>query len=148
MLTQLHTLNPKSPDSSAFNYALAEFDIRNERFVFDKIELVGSQLQLQGQGAATFYGRLGLTFASILQRSMVRRPQVWIPIVTEAAGFFSGVTDLVGVAVEVTGTTDDPQTQIIPGRNIDQAFRKLFRPLPLTPPPFAPFVRPPVTQPR
>ena len=79
---------------------------------------------------------------------MVRRPQVWIPSVTEAAGLFSGVTDLVGVAVEVTGTTDDPQTRIIPGRNIDQALRALFQPLPLTPPPFAPLARPPVTQPR
>ncbi|MFP6762632.1 MAG: AsmA-like C-terminal region-containing protein, partial [Planctomycetaceae bacterium] len=137
VLSQLHTLNPKSPDAAAFNYALARFGIRNERFEFQAIDLVGSQIQLQGRGIATFGGRLGLTFASILQRSMVRRPQVWIPIVTEAAGFFSGVTDLVGVAVEVTGTTDNPQTRIIPGRNIDQALRSFFdsiRPLPLTPP--------------
>ena len=148
VLTQLHTLNPKSPDTAAFNYALARFNIRNDRFIFDAIDLVGSQLQLKGRGVATFDGRLGLTFASILQRSMVPRSQVWIPIVTEAAGLFSGVTDLVGVAVEVTGTTDDPKTRIIPGRNIDQALRTLFQPLPLTPPPYAPLARPPVTQPR
>ena len=146
VLSQLHTLNPKSPDAAAFNYALARFGIQNERFEFQAIDLVGSQIQLQGRGVATFDGRLGLTFASILQRSMVRRPQVWIPIVTEAAGFFSGVTDLVGVAVEVTGTTDNPKTRIIPGRNIDQALRSFFdsiRPLPLTPPPYAPVARPP-----
>lgn len=142
VLTQLHTLNPRSPDTAAFNYALARFDIRNDRFEFQAIDLVGSQLQLKGRGVATFDGRLGLTFASILQRSMVRKPQVWIPIVTEAAGLFSGVTDLVGVAVEVTGTTDNPETRIIPGRNIDQALRNLFKPLPLTPPPYAPLARP------
>lgn len=148
VLTQLHTLNPRSPDTAAFNYALARFNIRDDRFLFDGIDLVGSQLQLKGRGVATFDGRLGLTFASILQRSMVRRPQVWIPIVTEAAGLFSGVTDLVGVAVEVTGTTDNPQTRIIPGRNIDQALRVLFQPLPLTPPPYSPLASPAVTRPR
>ena len=152
VLTQLKTLNPKSPDSAAFNYALARFRIGNDRFEFDAIDLVGSQLQLQGRGVATFDGRLGLTFASILQRSMVgRRSQVWIPIVTEAAGLFSGVTDLVGVAVEVTGTTDNPQTRIIPGRNIDQALRNFFesiRPLPLTPPSYSPIARPVITRPR
>jgi len=151
VLTQLRSLNPKTPDSAAFNYALARFRIGNDRFVFDAIDLVGSQLQLQGRGVATFDGRLGLTFASILQRSMVRRPQVWIPIVTEAAGLFSGVTDLVGVAVEVTGTTDNPQTRIIPGRNLDQALRNFFesiRPLPLTPPPYSPLARPVITRPR
>jgi hypothetical protein len=151
VLTQLHTLNPKSPDSAAFNYALARFRIGNDRFFFDAIDLVGSQLQLQGRGLATFDGRLSLTFASILQRSMVSRSQVWIPIVTEAAGLFSGVTDLVGVAVEVTGTTDNPRTRIIPGRNIDQALRSVFesiRPLPLTPPPYSPVARPIIPRPR
>jgi hypothetical protein len=152
VLTQLRTLHPKSPDKAAFNYALARFRIGDDRFIFDAIDLVGTQLQLQGRGVATFDGRLGLTFASILQRSMVgRRSQVWIPIVTEAAGLFSGVTDLVGVAVEVTGTTDNPKTRIIPGRNIDQALRNFFesiRPLPLTPPPYSPLARPMITRPR
>jgi hypothetical protein len=51
----------------------------------------------------------------------------------------------------VTGTTDNPQTRIIPGRNLDQALRNFFesiRPLPLTPPPYSPLARPVITRPR
>ena len=124
-------------DDAAFTYARADYRIAKKQFLFDAIDLVGPQLQLQGQGVADFDGGLNLTFLSMLPRSAARKPQVWIPIVTEAAGLFSGVTDLVGVAVQVSGTFENPETNVLPGKNLDQALKRFvdsLKPLPLTPP--------------
>jgi hypothetical protein len=124
-------------DDSAFTYARADYRIAKQQFLFDAIDFVGPQLQLQGYGAADFEGRLNLTFASKLPQSVIGRPRISIPLVREAAGLFSGVTDLVGVAVQVTGTFENPKTNVLPGKNLDDAVKRFIDSLtlrPLTPP--------------
>ena len=122
-------------DDSAFKYARADFRIAREQFLFDAVDLVGSQLQLQGRGIADFEGRLNMTFVSMLPRPETR-PQIRIPLVSQAAGFFSGVTDLVNVVVQVKGTVENPDTNILPGNNLDNAVKRFIdsiKPLPLNP---------------
>ena len=94
-------------------------------------------MQLHGTGRAGFDDSLNLKFVSVMPNSRTRKSQIWIPIVTEVAGLVGGVANLVGVVVEVTGTTSNPQTKVIPATNLDDAFKQFVRtlkPLPLTPP--------------
>lgn len=148
----LNALTVAPQDSSFFEYGRVDFQIANEQFNFSSIDLVGSPMQLHGTGRAGFDDSLDLTFVSVMPNSRLRRPQVWIPIVSEVAGLVGGVTNLVGVVVEVTGTTSNPQTRVIPAKNLDDALKQFvrsLRPLPLTPPgppSFAPLAFP--TQPR
>jgi hypothetical protein len=145
----LNTLAMASQDESAFAYARVDLDVAQEQFLFKKIDLVGSQFQLSGQGTANFDGKLDLTFVSMLPRSTTaRRPQVWIPVITELTGLARGVTNLVGVVVEVSGTTEYPQTRVIPARNLDarvKTFMQTLSTLPLHPP--APPRLPPLANP-
>jgi len=94
-------------------------------------------MQLHGTGTAGFDDRLNLKFVSMLPNSRLRKPRMWIPIVSEVAGLVGGVTNLVGVVVEVSGTTTNPKTRVIPAKNLDDAFKQFMqslKPLPLTPP--------------
>lgn len=133
----LNTLAVAPQDSSFFEYGRVDFQIANEQFNFSSIDLVGSPMQLHGTGRAGFDDSLNLTFVSVLPNSRLRKPQVWIPIVSEVAGLVGGVTNLVGVVVEVKGTSSNPQTRVIPAKNLDDAVKQFVRslqPLPLTPP--------------
>lgn len=133
----LNTLAVAPQDNSFFEYGRVDFQIANEQFNFSSIDLVGSPMQLHGTGRAGFDDSLDLTFVSVLPNSRTRKSQVWIPIVTEVAGLVGGVANLVGVVVEVTGTTSNPETKVIPAKNLDDAFKQFVRslkPLPLTPP--------------
>ncbi|MGZ0166155.1 MAG: hypothetical protein ACKVII_19715 [Planctomycetales bacterium] len=133
----LNTLAVAPQDNSFFEYGRVDFQIANEQFNFSSIDLVGSPMQLHGTGRAGFDDSLDLTFVSVLPNSRLRKSQIWIPIVTEVAGLVGGVANLVGVVVEVTGTTTNPQTKVIPAKNLDDAFKQFVRslkPLPLTPP--------------
>lgn len=133
----LNTLAVAPQDNSFFEYGRVDFQIANEQFNFSSIDLVGSPMQLHGTGRAGFDDSLDLTFVSVLPNSRVRKSQVWIPIVSEVAGLVGGVANLVGVVVEVKGTTSNPQTKVIPAKNLDDAFKQFVRslkPLPLTPP--------------
>ena len=142
----LNTLAVAPQDNSFFEYGRVDFQIANEQFNFSSIDLVGSPMQLHGTGRAGFDDSIDLTFVSVLPNSRLRKPQVWIPIVSEVAGLVGGVTNLVGVVVEVTGTTSNPQTKVIPAKNLDDAVKQFVRslkPLPLTPPPvFSPLAFP------
>ncbi len=133
----LNTLTVAPQDNSFFEYGRVDFQIANEQFNFSSIDLVGSPMQLHGTGRAGFDDSLDLTFVSVLPNSRTRKSQIWIPIVTEVAGLVGGVANLVGVVVEVTGTTSNPRTKVIPAKNLDDAFKQFVRslkPLPLTPP--------------
>lgn len=133
----LNTLTATPQDNSFFEYARVDFQIADEKFNFSAIDLVGSPMQLHGTGTAGFDDSLDLKFVSMLPNSRLRKPQVWIPIVSEVAGLVGGVTNLVGVVVEVSGTKTNPQTKVIPAKNLDDAFKQFVRslkPLPLTPP--------------
>ncbi len=150
VLQVLSALTAAPQDAAAFEYARADFQIARQQFVFNRIDLVGRRLQLQGEGAANFDGRLGLTFFSVLPKAMASPGRgMWVPIVTEFAGFLTSFGSIVGVVVEVRGTTDDPKTRVIPAGNLDASLRRVLetiRALPTTPPPvprFAPLARPP-----
>ena len=133
----LNTLAVAPQDNSFFEYGRVDFQIANEQFNFSSIDLVGSPMQLHGTGRAGFDDSLNLKFVSVMPNSRTRKSQIWIPIVTEVAGLVGGVANLVGVVVEVTGTTSNPQTKVIPATNLDDAFKQFVRtlkPLPLTPP--------------
>ncbi len=133
----LNTLAVAPQDNSFFEYGRVDFQIANEQFNFSSIDLVGSPMQLHGTGRAGFDDSLNLKFVSVMPNSRTRKSQIWIPIVTEVAGLVGGVANLVGVVVEVTGTTSNPQTKVIPATNLDEAFKQFVRtlkPLPLTPP--------------
>ncbi|NQV25864.1 MAG: hypothetical protein HQ518_16010 [Rhodopirellula sp.] len=133
----LNTLTAAPQDNSFFEYGRVDFQIADEQFNFSSIDLVGSPMQLHGTGRAGFDDSLNLKFVSVLPNSRLRKPQVWIPVVSEVAGLVGGVTNLVGVVVEVTGTTSNPNTKVIPAKNLDDAFKQFVRsikPLPLTPP--------------
>ncbi|MDA1164430.1 MAG: hypothetical protein O3B13_15155 [Planctomycetota bacterium] len=133
----MNTLTAAPQDNSFFEYGRVDFQIANEQFNFSSIDLVGSPMQLHGTGRAGFDDSLNLRFVSMLPNSRTGKPQVWIPIVSEVAGLVGGVTNLVGVVVEVNGTTTDPRTRVIPAKNLDNALKQFvrsLRPLPLTPP--------------
>jgi hypothetical protein len=133
----LNTLTVAPQDNSFFEYGRLDFQIANEQFNFSSIDLVGSPMQLHGTGRAGFDDSIDLKFVSVLPNSRVRKRQIWIPIVSEVAGLVGGVTNLVGVVVEVSGTTSNPKTKVIPAKNLDDAFKqfvKSLKPLPLTPP--------------
>jgi hypothetical protein len=146
VLQVLSALTAAPQDAAAFEYARADFQIARQQFIFNRIDLFGPRLQLQGEGAADFDGRLGLTFFSALPRAMAsNRRGAWIPIVSEFAGLISSFGAVVGAVVEVRGTTDDPKTRLIPNAALDASLRRVvetFQELPQTPPPLVPHAMP------
>lgn len=152
VLQVLSTLTAAPQDAAAFEYARADFQIARQQFIFNRIDLVGSRLQLQGEGAADFNGRLGLTFFSVLPRAMASNKRgTWVPIVSEFAGFLSSFGALVGTVVEVRGTTDNPQTRVVPNAALDASLRRVvetLQELPRTPPPLRPLAMPGMVRPR
>jgi hypothetical protein len=146
VLQVLSALTAAPQDAAAFEYARADFQIARQQFIFNRIDLFGSRLQLHGEGAADFNGRLGLTFFSALPREMAsNRRGTWIPIVSEFAGLISSFGAVVGAVVEVRGTTDNPQTRVIPNAALDASLRRVvetFQELPRKPPPLVPLAMP------
>ena len=152
ILQVLSALTAAPQDAAAFEYARADFQIARQQFIFNRIDLFGPRLQLQGEGAADFNGRLGLTFISVLPRAMASSKRgTWIPIVSEFAGLVSGFGAAVGAVVEVRGTTDDPKTRVIPNAALDASLRRVvetLQGLPKTPPPLVPLAMPGANRPR
>lgn len=140
ILQVMNALTIAPQDNAFFEYARVDYTIEKQRFKFSAIDLVGTPLQLRGTGTASFDGNLALTFVSMLPnnpRAIARRPGIWIPILTDVVGLVGGVTSLVGVVVEVSGKTSNPNTRVIPARNLDDALRRFvdsLKPVPLTPP--------------
>ncbi len=143
VLRVLDVLLPQAAKTSAFNYALCNFRMQRSSFLFDAIDLVGDQFQLRGQGTASFDGDLNLRFYSMLPYSMVPKGQskFWMPIVSDVGNLVRLVTQEATkgwVVVEVTGKTDDPETNIVPAAKFDDAIKGILnslRPLPLAPQP-------------
>ncbi len=135
VLNQLQAFNQiGQKDDAAFKFAMVDFDIRNAAFDFREINLVGTPLSLSGQGVATFDGRLNLAFYT-RPTNNPRERGGYVPGVAEVAGFLTMAPRIFGTVVEVKGTTDAPQTRIVPGRQIEKDFRNFIdslKPLPLT----------------
>jgi hypothetical protein len=116
------------PDNRAFDEALVDFKIENEKFEFSRIDLLGNTLSLRGRGTVRFDGMLGLEFYSIDPKY-----QLAVPILREIIS--SANHGL--VAVDVKGSVSRPITQVKTNFIIDNAvlnFLEGFKPFaPLAP---------------
>jgi hypothetical protein len=113
MLNALSTLQFAVPNRAAFNYALMSFNIRDEAFEFEPIDLSGDSLALRGRGRVGFGGDVMLDFYS-------RPPITNNPLKNLVV---SSTTSL--VTVQVRGTTSNPQTTR-GSRKIDDSLREFF----------------------
>jgi hypothetical protein len=130
MLRVFEIISLGPAEKSAFTYALLNFSIRNERFNFNRIELVGNTISFFGKGTATFDGDLNLEFASELP------PSQTIPIPFVSHVIRGATRNWVGISV--TGNVNAPQAETKPIPQLDEALRKffgVFEPRPATPPP-------------
>lgn len=119
MFGALAQLNFSVPDRTAFNHALLTFDVRNQAFWFDPIDLVGDSLSLRGRGSVGFGGDVVLHFYSRPAQS--RRPS--IPLVK---ALVTGATQWVNV--EVSGTTERPQTRVRSMPQLDESMKQFLSP--------------------
>ena len=96
------------PDHTAFQFAFVDFDLANNQFVFNTIDLTGESLRLQGRGTAGFDGRLNLDFYSELPRARLPWPVVNLinPVLDQATKDW--------VRVEVRGKTGNPDVKAKP----------------------------------
>lgn len=110
-------INFQPVGDTAFNYAYADFEIRNGRFEFSKIELRGDALGLIGKGVVGFaagaQSLINLTFDS---RTNNRLPVIGRLIEGLGSNW---------IRVQVTGTVDQPVPIIQPRIGpLDDAFRE------------------------
>jgi len=113
MLSALSSLQVAVPNRAAFEYALMSFEVRNEAFEFEPIDLVGNAIALRGRGRVGFGGDVYLDFFS--------RPPRSNNIIKDLV--MSSTTSL--VAVQVRGTTSNPQTNV-GRRKLDDSMREFF----------------------
>lgn len=105
------------PQQTAFRYAQCDFELARSRIVFNSIDLVGNSLQLRGRGQATFDGRVGLDFYSMLPKSRLPIPFLQPLIAPLTTGW---------VAVRVDGKANQPRATIRPAPVLDDALRRFL----------------------
>lgn len=139
------TMTTPRPNTTAFKYAFADFNIQRSQVNFKVIDLVGDSLSLRGQGWVHFDSRLAIDFYSRLARNQNR-----IPIVSQLIQEVSSDW----VRVEVRGRVNAPQVRNRPVPHLDDAVRRMLgtfdpRNAPLTIPRLLvpPIEVPPETQP-
>lgn len=114
------------PDKAAFDEAFLKFEIRNKKFEFSQIDLLGNNLSLRGRGDVRFDQKVNLEFYSVVPKS-----QPIIPGIREI--FQSASYGL--VAVDVKGSIAQPQTKVKTNFVLDNLTRNFlysfqpFRPL-------------------
>jgi len=113
MFNALSKLNFAVSDRTAFDYALMSFQIRDQAFWFDPIDLVGEALALRGRGRVGFGGDVVLDFFS--------RPA---PPRGLRLPFTNMVTQWVNV--QVRGTVDNPQTTRGSKIQLDESMRQFL----------------------
>jgi hypothetical protein len=106
------------PDKKAFDTAEFVFDIAGGVFHFGNIRLVGDSIVLVGRGTVGFDGNVKLGFGSRMGRRQFNVP-ILKPIVNEMT---KG-----SVGVEVTGTLQDPKTQVRPFMQLEEGLRRLLQ---------------------
>ena len=117
MLSALSELNFMIRDRAAFNYARLNFDVTDERFHFNQIDLIGESLALRGRGSAGFSGDLDLDFYS-------RPPRPSRPSIPFLNLLTSGATQW--LRVQVWGTTKEPHTKILPTGQLDKSLQQFL----------------------
>lgn len=121
-------LGPQLQDRSAFKEADFKFTVAGSRFNFSSIILDGNAIRLIGRGYVRFDGVISLEFYSQLSRSQMR-----IPLISDLVGMMSRGW----VGVTVAGQIQDPQVEMRPIPELDDALRQflgVFEPTLLVPP--------------
>ncbi|GAB5442411.1 MAG: hypothetical protein Fues2KO_27600 [Fuerstiella sp.] len=103
-------------DRTAFNWALLNFNVKDDAFQFDEINLVGESISFRGRGMIGFDGAVDLDFYSRPARSRATA----LPFIS---GLFTN-----WAKVEVRGTTDRPQTVVRSAARIDEGLRMFLQP--------------------
>ena len=116
LLGSLSQLDPNLQDRTAFNYALLNFNVENEAFDFQSIDLVGDSISFRGRGIVGFGGAVDLDFYSRPARSRAAA----IPLIS---GLFTN-----WAKVDVNGTTDRPQVRVQSVGRIDEGLRQILQP--------------------
>ncbi len=114
-----------APDKTAFRFALVDFDISKNQFVFKAIDLAGDSLSLRGLGTAGFDGRLNLDFYSLLPRARLPR---W-PVVNLVNPLLDPVLDQATkdwVRVEVRGKASRPDVKLKPVPVMEDTIKKFL----------------------
>ncbi|MFM7056761.1 MAG: AsmA-like C-terminal region-containing protein [Planctomycetota bacterium] len=127
LLSAMSRLNFTVPNRTAFDYALMSFQIRDEAFQFDPIDLVGDSISLRGRGRVGFGGDVVLDFYSRPPRGTGLRNPLSDLLVSSATQW---------VTVQVRGTTARPQTSVSTRPQIDESMRQFlnsFEPRPGAP---------------
>lgn len=123
VLKAFTSLNPGS--RTAFDYAMLTFDVRNEQFQFNRVDLVGESMALRGRGSVGFGGDLLLDFYSRPASSRPRIRNLLSNLLVNGATQWA--------KVEVRGTTSRPQATLLPTAQLDDSVRQFlgaFNPVP------------------
>jgi len=133
-LATMRQLSRPDLDTRAFDSSLAQFVIRNQQVLFNRMEFTGDALSLIGEGIIGFDQRVDLNFYTMMGRN-----RFYIPVLTEIARASSQQI----FWIEVTGNLTSPQTtrKILPVLN--DGLRRLLG-VPETAPAAAPPAAPPL----
>ncbi|MDA1017562.1 MAG: hypothetical protein O3A00_24275 [Planctomycetota bacterium] len=113
----LKVLSFTTPDKTAFDHVLVDFNVERQTFWFNTIDLVGNAISLRGKGWARFDKKLHLDFYSMLSRN------------GRAVPFFGA---LVGeatkgwVGVEVRGTVNASRADVKAIPQLDDALKRFL----------------------
>lgn len=107
-------------DKTAFKFAYADFDIKDRKFLFRAIDLVGDSISLRGRGTVLFDGKLAIDFYSMVSRSRVPVAVVQQLLKSATSGW---------VGVKVRGTVTRPMARIVPIPQVDDALKQFLNAL-------------------
>ena len=113
----LKVLSFTTPDKTAFNHALVDFNVERQTFWFNTIDLVGDALSLRGKGWARFDKKLHLDFYSMLSRNGRAIP-LFGPLVGEATKGWVGV--------EVRGSMNSSRADVKAIPQLDDALKRFL----------------------
>lgn len=115
LLGSLSQLNLNVQNLTAFNYALVNFNVRDEAFWLQPVDLVGDSVSFRGQGSVDFTGAVDLDFYSRLPRTRAAS----IPLIS---GLFTNWSK-----IEVRGTTDHPHVKPLPLGKVDESMKQFLQ---------------------
>lgn len=103
---------------TAFNYAQTNFQVANETFYLNLIDMVGESISFRGEGSVGFGGAVNLDFYSRPPRNALSLAN--LPILNNVLTNWA--------KVEVRGTTNQPQTIVKPSAKIDDSLKQFLQP--------------------
>lgn len=125
LMGSLSQLNLNVQNLTAFNYALVNFNVRDEAFWLRPVDLVGESISFRGQGSVDFTGAVDLDFYSRPARTRAAS----IPLINSLFTNWS--------KIEVRGTTERPYVKPLPLGKVDENMKQFlqFNPNPNAPAP-------------